>query len=54
MLKENIDRIFQLSRKNYFYSNTNTFQMKLQSLQTPDAQKLILSIFVFYFLPSST
>ena len=42
-LKENIDKIFQLSKRNYYYSNTNTLQQKLLSLSTGEAQRFILS-----------
>ena len=36
-LKENMDGFFLLSRKNFFYSNTNTFQQKLASLPPTEA-----------------
>jgi hypothetical protein len=42
-LKKNMDGFFLLSRKNFFYSNANTLQMKLASLPPAEAQTLISS-----------
>ncbi|CAD8166851.1 unnamed protein product [Paramecium pentaurelia] len=43
-LKANIDQFFLLSRQNFYYSNQNTFQYKLASLGTPEAQQFLSNL----------